>query len=50
MLEIQVEDTGIGIKEKDLEKMFQLFGFIEQTQDLNPKGIGLGLHICQEVV
>jgi len=29
VLEIQVEDTGVGIKEKDLEKMFQLFGFIE---------------------
>jgi len=50
VLEIQVEDTGIGIKEKDLENMFRLFGYLEQTQDINPNGIGLGLHICQEVV
>ena len=47
VLEIQVEDNGIGIKEKDLEKMFVLFGYLEQTQDINPKGIGLGLHICK---
>jgi len=29
VLEIQVQDTGIGIQEKDIEKMFCLFGFIE---------------------
>jgi len=47
---MQVEDTGIGIKEKDMHRMFCLFGFIEQTKDINPKGIGLGLHICKEFV
>jgi len=31
MLEIQVEDKGIGIKEKDINKLFKLFGFLEQT-------------------
>jgi signal transduction histidine kinase len=47
MLEVQVEDTGIGIKEHDLEKLFQLFGFLDSSSHLNTKGIGLGLHICQ---
>jgi len=50
VLEIQVEDSGIGIQKKDLEKMFELFGYLEQTQDINPKGIGLGLHICKQIV
>jgi len=46
VLEIQVEDNGIGIRKEDLNKMFKLFGYLESTQDINPKGIGLGLHIC----
>jgi len=30
--------------------MFELFGYLEQTQGINPKGIGLGLHICKQIV
>ena len=46
MLEILVIDSGIGIKKEDIEKLFTLFGYLEATNQLNPKGIGLGLHIC----
>lgn len=49
-LEIQVIDNGIGIKKENQEKLFQLFGFLEDTKELNTKGIGLGLHICQQIV
>ena len=45
MLEIQVIDTGIGIKQEDMCKLFKLFGFLDTTKELNTKGIGLGLHI-----
>lgn len=42
------EDNGIGIKEKDLEKIFDIF------KKLNPekrhKGIGLGLSIGEKIV
>lgn len=31
VLEIIVEDSGIGIKEKDQQKLFKLFGFLETT-------------------
>jgi signal transduction histidine kinase len=47
MLEIQVQDSGTGIKKEDQCKLFKLFGFLDATAQLNSKGIGLGLHISQ---
>ena len=49
-VEILVKDTGIGIKEEDLGKLFQLFGFINATEEINTQGIGLGLHISKQIV
>lgn len=46
---MKVQDNGIGIKAEDLPKMFQLFGFLEATQEINSKGVGLGLHICKKI-
>lgn len=43
-------DNGIGIKEEDKNKLFKLFGFLESTQEVNAKGIGLGLYICKKIV
>ena len=31
MLEIQVIDTGIGIKPEDMPKLFKLFGFLDTS-------------------
>ena len=31
MIEVEIKDSGIGIKENDIEKLFKLFGFIEST-------------------
>ena len=45
----QVIDTGIGIKEEDLDKLFKLFGRIETSSSLNPQGVGLGLTICKKL-
>ena len=47
MIEIEIKDTGIGIKPEDQTKLFKLFGFLDTTKELNTKGIGLGLHICK---
>ena len=49
-LEIQVEDTGIGIKHEDQDKLFKLFGFVQDTKQLNTHGIGLGLVISEQIV
>ena len=49
-LEVQVKDTGMGIKRADESKLFKLFGFVQTTEDVNTRGIGLGLVISQKIV
>ena len=46
-IEIQVEDSGIGISEVDQKKLFKMFGYLKSTQQMNIQGIGLGLFICK---
>ena len=31
-------------------KLFNLFGFLDQTKEINTGGIGLGLHISKMIV
>ena len=46
-LKISVIDTGIGIPKENQDKLFKLFGFVQDDQHLNVNGIGLGLMISQ---
>ena len=50
MLVISVSDTGIGIKEEDLENLFERFTRLEENRNRNIEGTGLGLHITQRLV
>ena len=49
-LVISVEDTGIGIKEEDLEKLFEAFTRIEEKRNRNIQGTGLGLRLTKNLV
>ncbi len=49
-LNISVSDTGIGIKEKDLNKLFQPFSQLEYTRSKKYEGTGLGLTITENIV
>lgn len=49
-IKFKVQDTGVGIKEEDLPKLFKIFGKIQETKDINPNGIGLGLAICNKIL
>ena len=49
ILEISVKDQGVGIKKEDQKKLFKLFGFLDDTKEVNTQGIGLGLHICKKL-
>ncbi|TNV84210.1 hypothetical protein FGO68_gene12087 [Halteria grandinella] len=49
-LVITVCDTGIGIKQEDRTKIFQMFGKLDATAKINTTGVGLGLSICKKIV
>jgi signal transduction histidine kinase len=50
---LSIRDTGVGLSEEDMDKLFKKFGKIERYgQDLNVdiEGSGLGLYISKEVI
>lgn len=47
-LEISISDTGIGIKEEDLDKLFKPFSRIVEPGKFY-EGTGLGLHLSQRL-
>ena len=50
-LKLRINDTGIGIEEKDIPRLFKLFGTISENQNkLNSRGTGLGLAISKKIV
>lgn len=49
-IEVWIRDRGIGIKPDDQQRLFDKFTRLEQPEDLNVKGSGLGLYICKAMV
>lgn len=49
-VEVQVHDTGIGIPEKDLERIFQKFQQISTAKEEKIKGTGLGLATVKQII
>ncbi len=45
-IKFEVQDTGIGIKEEDLDKLFEAFERIEEQRNRSIEGTGLGVNIC----
>ncbi len=50
ILHVSVEDTGIGIKPEDMEKLFSEFERIEEKRNRNVEGTGLGMNITQKLL
>lgn len=50
MVEVSVIDNGIGIPAEHLETVFDKFRQLGDTMTDKPRGTGLGLPICREVV
>lgn len=49
-IEYTVSDTGIGIKESDIEKLFRIDMSFSTKGTQQEKGTGLGLVLCKEIV
>jgi signal transduction histidine kinase len=49
-VEVAVADTGIGVAPEDHAKVFEQFGQAGDTITDKPRGTGLGLPICREIV
>ncbi len=49
-LRFQVIDTGIGIKEEDIEKLYSPFERIEEIRNRSIEGTGLGMSIVQKLL
>ncbi len=50
LLTFVVEDTGIGIKEEDMHKLFEEFERIEEKRNRNIEGTGLGMSITTQLL
>jgi len=49
-IEVQIQDTGMGIPEKDQSKIFSKFFRSEKVMKVETEGTGLGLFIAKNIV
>jgi signal transduction histidine kinase len=49
-LQFEVQDTGAGIPQEFLERIFDKFVQVKQASDTTPGSVGLGLAIAKEIV
>ena len=50
MLAVSVRDTGIGIREEDIDKLFESFSRLDVTRNRHIEGTGLGMAIVTKLL
>ena len=50
LLRISVQDTGIGIRKESLDDLFSSFKRVDESDNRNIEGTGLGLNISRQLV
>lgn len=50
LLKVSVQDSGIGIKEEDIKKLFCAFERIEEKRNRTIEGTGLGMNITKQLL
>ncbi len=50
LLDVSVEDTGVGIREENIHKLFQAFDRIDLERTKKIEGTGLGINITQRLL
>ncbi|MDO9565398.1 MAG: HAMP domain-containing sensor histidine kinase [Candidatus Desulfaltia sp.] len=48
-LNIRFEDNGIGIEKRELKKIFKKFYRVDRSDNISPRGSGLGLYLVQNI-
>jgi len=49
-VEFEVTDTGIGMKQEDIQRLFQPFQQVDESLTKEHGGTGLGLYLCRKIV
>jgi signal transduction histidine kinase len=47
---LSIKDTGVGISEEGMKKLFIDFNKLQENQKRNTTGTGLGLSICKRII
>lgn len=50
VLSAKISDTGVGIRESDIDKLFEAFSQVDVKRNRQVEGSGLGLAICKEMI
>jgi PAS domain S-box-containing protein len=50
VVEVSISDTGCGIKESEIYKLFDEYVQLDKGKDRKPGGTGLGLAICRKLI
>ena len=50
MVQIGIKDEGMGIKTKDIPKLFDRFYRVESAHTKAISGFGIGLYLCAEFI
>ena len=50
ILKFSIEDTGIGIKEEDMERLFNSFERVDEERNRTIEGTGLGMSITENLL
>lgn len=50
LIEVAIMDSGVGIRQENMEKLFQVDSTFSTKGTFNEKGTGLGLVLCKEFV
>jgi signal transduction histidine kinase len=49
-IEVSIQDSGLGIDQKDLERIFEPFVQVDGSMSKRAQGTGLGLAICKNII
>lgn len=50
LLSVSVKDTGIGIREEDIDKLFTQFQRVDENKNRSIEGTGLGLNLSKKLL